>query len=83
MPMRIKLRATALNSERYGESDHAVADIAPSVLKDIGLLTKTDTSQVVDRYEIRREKSHSRNDKVNRTPSNYVVFILTKEKIIT
>lgn len=55
--MRIKLKATALNSDRYCVSDRATAAIASSVLQDIGLITESDTSHVVDKCKIRREKS--------------------------
>lgn len=60
--MRIKLKTTALHCDRYGVSDRAAAAIATSVLEDIGLVTETDTSKVVDRYKIRREKSRNRSN---------------------
>ena len=58
--MRIKLPTTSLHCDRYGISDRAAAAVASSVLEDIGIISKTDTSKVIDRYKIRREKSSAR-----------------------
>lgn len=58
--MRVKLQSTSLHCDRYGVSDRAAATIASSVLEDIGVITDTDTSQVIDRYKIRREKIRTR-----------------------
>jgi len=55
--MRVQLGATALNSDRFGVSDRATAIIASSVLQDFGIITDTDTSSVIDKSKIRREKS--------------------------
>lgn len=55
--MRISLKATALTSDRYGVSDRATAAIASSILQDIGLITESDTSHVVDKSKVRREKA--------------------------
>lgn len=60
--MRVKMCATALNSDRFGLSDRATAAIASSVLQDIGIVTDTDSSYVVDKCKIRREKSRVRKD---------------------
>ncbi|GBL85970.1 hypothetical protein AVEN_89038-1 [Araneus ventricosus] len=59
--MRIQLRATALNSDRFGVSDRATAVIASSVLRDVGIID-TDSSHVVDKCKIRRDKSSVRTD---------------------
>lgn len=58
--MRVKLGATALNSDRLGVSDRATALIASSVLQDFGIITETDPSSVIDKSKIRRGKSHVR-----------------------
>ena len=60
--MRIQLSATALNSDRFGVSDRATAVIASSVLQDVGMITNTDSSYVVDKCKIRRDKSRVRTD---------------------
>lgn len=58
--MRLSLSATALTSDRFGVSDRATAAIASSVLKDVGLVTDSNTSLIVDRSKIRREKEKCR-----------------------
>lgn len=54
--MRISLKTTALTSDRYGVSGRAMAANASSVLQDIGLVTSANTSLVVDKSKVRREK---------------------------
>lgn len=63
--MRIKLSTTALNSDRFGVSDRATAAIASSVLQDIGMITNGDSSYVIDKCKIRREKAYVRTDLKN------------------
>lgn len=58
--MRVKLKATALNSDRYSVSDRATAAIASSVLHDIGVISESDTVHVIDKCKIRREKKSVR-----------------------
>lgn len=58
--MRVKLKAKSLHCDRYGVSERAAAAIASSVLEDIGLITDTEASNVIDRYKIRRERYRSR-----------------------
>jgi len=53
--MRLPLENTALISQRYGISDRATAAIASSVLKDVGLITETNTCLVTDKCKISRE----------------------------
>lgn len=60
--MRINLKSTALTCDRYGVSDRATAAIASSVLQDVGVVTNSDNSQVVDKCKIRREKHNVRAD---------------------
>lgn len=60
--MRLTLQSTSLNCDRYGVSDRAAAAIASSVLEDIGVISETDTSLVIDRHKIRREKSRTRKE---------------------
>lgn len=59
--MKIQLRATALNSDRFEVSDRATAVIASSVPRDVGIID-TDSSYVVDKCKIRRDKSRVRTD---------------------
>lgn len=62
----IQLNASALNCDRFGVSDRALSIwtvvIASSVLQDVGMITNTDSSYVVDKCKIRRDKSRVRTD---------------------
>lgn len=55
--MRIKFKATAQTSERCNVSDHASAVIASSISQDLGLITDIETSKVIDKIKMRRERS--------------------------
>lgn len=50
------LENTARASERHAVSDRAVAEIASAVLQDFGVVTAEDSSEVIDRSKIRRER---------------------------
>lgn len=56
LQMRVGFKATALANDRYGVSDRATAAIASSVLKDMGIVSQSDKSFVIDRHKIRRER---------------------------
>lgn len=58
--MRIKLKNTALTSDRFGLSDRATAAVASSVLQDFGIITDYDHTNVIDKNKLRREKSLNR-----------------------
>lgn len=58
--MRLKLTSTALISDRFGVSDSATAAIASSVLHDLGMISEKDSSLVIDKSKIRREKQKTR-----------------------
>lgn len=51
--MRVKLKNTTLTSDRFGVYDRATAAIASSVLKDFGIITENEHSNVVDKNKIR------------------------------
>lgn len=58
--MRIKLKSTALVSDRFGLSDRAIAAVASSLLEDVGLITTSDVHLTIDRSKVRREKKQQR-----------------------
>lgn len=58
--MRVKLKNTALTSDRFGLSDRATAAVASSLLQDFGIVTDEDNTYVVDKNKLRREKSVNR-----------------------
>ncbi|KAG8323826.1 hypothetical protein J6590_106494, partial [Homalodisca vitripennis] len=58
--MRLSLQSTALVSDRFGISDRATAAIASSMLFDLGMVSESDTSLVIDKNKIEREKQKAR-----------------------
>jgi len=57
---RLPLPSLATVTDRYGVSDRAAAAIASSVLEDVGLIQSNDTSMVVDRSKLRRQRCKTR-----------------------
>lgn len=57
---RLNLPSLALACDRTGVSDRAAAIIASSVLKDVGIISSEDTSGVIDRSKLRRERTKVR-----------------------
>lgn len=58
--MRSTLTTTSLTSDRFGVSDRATAAIATAVLHDLGIICDENTTKVIDRNKIRREKKKIR-----------------------
>lgn len=58
--MRLKLPNLAQICDRFGVSDRAGAAVATSVLQDVGLITEEDSSSIVDRNKLRRERKRKR-----------------------
>ncbi|GBM09695.1 hypothetical protein AVEN_186403-1 [Araneus ventricosus] len=58
--MRSKLTSTALVSDIFRVSDRYTAVIASSVLYDFGMISEKDTSLLIDKSKIRREKQKAR-----------------------
>ncbi|KAK4880644.1 hypothetical protein RN001_008790 [Aquatica leii] len=54
--MQRKLTNTALVTQKFGVSLQAMAAIASSVLHDVGLVSESDTSLVIDKNKIGRER---------------------------
>ncbi|CAH1996010.1 unnamed protein product [Acanthoscelides obtectus] len=59
---RIKLPSVALACDRTGVSDKAAAILVSAALKDMGIVTTVDSSKIVDRSKIRRERAKVRVD---------------------
>ncbi|GBM05577.1 hypothetical protein AVEN_94839-1 [Araneus ventricosus] len=60
--MRLCLPPTAVVGDRCAVSDRAVAEIASSVLHDVGLITSNSSDLVVDENKLLREKAKVRKD---------------------
>ncbi|GBM66128.1 hypothetical protein AVEN_198566-1, partial [Araneus ventricosus] len=57
----ICIRGRSKKYYRYGISDPAVTSIASAVLQDIGIVHEGETSHVVDRNKIRRQRKKVQN----------------------
>lgn len=60
--MTVRLPSLAKACDRTGISDRAAAIIASSVLQDMRIVSPNDTSKVIDRSKIRRERSRTRQE---------------------
>lgn len=58
--MRLHLPTLAEACDRTGISDRSAAIIVSAALKDVGIISDTDPSKIVDRSKIRRERIKSR-----------------------
>lgn len=76
--MRTKLPTLAEACDRTGVSDRSAAILVSAVLKDLGVISKEDSSKIVDRSKIRRERTQCRTNlkrKFNVTePMVYGIF---------
>ena len=66
--MALPTLATAC--DRHGVSDRAAATLATAVLLDMQIVHKGDTTQVIDRSKVRRERHKKRGDQA--TESNTI-----------
>lgn len=60
--MRLSLPNLAMVCDRYGISDRAGAAVASAVLNDFNIICDADTSKIVDRNKVRREREKLRQD---------------------
>lgn len=65
--MRIKLPSVASICDRTGVSDRAAATIASAVLQDVGIISTSDMSKVIDKNKIRRERKKNREELVKKS----------------
>ena len=49
----------AREADRYGLSDRATATICTALLCNIGLVTDTDQTMIIDKNKVRRERTYS------------------------
>ena len=66
--MRVALPTLAAACDRHGVSDRAAATLATAVLQDMQIVHQGDTTQVIDRSKVRRERHKKRGDQA--TDSN-------------
>ena len=58
--LRRSLPTLARACDRHGLSDRSAASVASAVLQDFGLLTADDSSNVIDKSKVRRERKKAR-----------------------
>ena len=67
--MRLRLEHIAREADRCGLSDRATATIC-TALCDIGLVTDTDQTMIIDKNKVRRERNVFRNKLVDDSQPN-------------
>jgi len=58
--MRLPLPTVARECDRHGVSDRCAASIISAVLQDVGIINEHDSSMVVDKNKVRRERAKAR-----------------------
>lgn len=58
--MRLPLPTVARECDRHGVSDRCAASIISAVLQDVGMINEHDSSMVVDKNKVRRERVKAR-----------------------
>jgi len=58
--MRLSLPTVARECDRHGVSDRCAASIISAVLQDVGIINEQDSSMVVDKNKVRRERVKAR-----------------------
>lgn len=81
--MRKKLPKLAKICDRFGVSDRAGAAIATAVLEDFGFVSQRESTHVIDRYKLRRERKFSRDNlTVTNGPIQTLYFDGRKDKTL-
>ena len=87
--MRLRLEHVAREADRYGLSDRATPTICTALLCDIGLVTDTDQTMIINKNKVRRERNVFRNKLVDDSqpndtdePINAIYFDARKDQIL-
>ena len=78
--MRVALPTLPAACDRHGVSDRAAATLATAVLQDMQIVHKGDTTQVIDRSKVKRERHKKRGDQATESNTIFVACILMEEK---
>jgi len=68
--MQLELRTVARECDRHGVSDRCAASLVTAVLQDVGMVNKNDSSMVIDRSKIRRERKRVRKELQSELPDS-------------
>ena len=55
--MRLRLNHIAREADRYGLSNRATATICTALSRDLGLVTETDQTMIIDKSKVRRGRN--------------------------
>ena len=69
--MRVALPTLAAACDRHGVSDRAAATLATAVLQDRQIVHQGDTTQVIDRSKVRRERHKKRGDQATESNTTF------------
>jgi len=68
--LRRGMPALARACDRHGISDRSAAAVASAVLEDLGLITASDSTNVIDQSKVRRERKKTRDELCSREPDS-------------
>ena len=82
--IRVALPTLAAASDRHGVSDRAAATLATAVLQDMQIVHQGDTTQVIDRSKVRRERHKKRGDQAMESNTTFcgLYFDVKKDRTI-
>ena len=69
--MRVALPTLDAACDRHGVSDRAAATLATAVLQDMQIVHKGDTTKVIDRSKVRRERHEKRGDQATKSNATF------------
>ena len=69
--MRVALPTLAAACDRHGVSDRAAAILATAVLQDMQIVHQGDTTQVIDRSKVRRERHKKRGNQATESNTTF------------
>ena len=74
--MRLDLSTVAHECDRHGVSDRCASSLVSAVLQDIGIINEHDSSMVIDRSKIRRERKRVRKELQSELPDSVSGIVL-------
>ena len=78
--MRVAFPTLTAACDRHGVSDRAAATLANAVLQDMQIVHKGDTTQVIDRSKVRRERHKKRGDQATESNTTFCGLYFDERK---
>jgi hypothetical protein len=80
--MRLDLSTVARECDRHGVSDRCAASLVSAVLQDVGMINEHDSSMVIDRSKIRRERKRVRKNLQSELPDSVTALYTSTDESI-